>query len=110
LSLPVKGVSLILDNDLAGGKVVPNPVICKEHRIEEPDGLSEKNPKVIPACAIRSALSKKFAGSKSSVEDVSDPTMIDLSETLVSDSDFGKPPELTSPLKTPKVRVCRTSE
>ena len=95
--------------DLSEGKVVPNPVVCKEPRIEEPDGLSEKYPKVIPACAITRALSKKFAGSKSSVEDVSDPTMVDLSETFVSDPDFGKPPELTSPLKTPKVRVCRTS-
>ena len=40
-SLPVKGVSFILGNDLTGGKVVPNPVVCKEPRVEEPDGLSE---------------------------------------------------------------------
>ena len=43
-SLLVKGVSFILGNDLAGGKVMPNPVISKEPRVEEPDGLSEKYP------------------------------------------------------------------
>jgi hypothetical protein len=29
-SLPVKWVSFILGNNLAKGKVVPNPVVCKE--------------------------------------------------------------------------------
>lgn len=48
-SLPVKGVSFILGNDLTGGKFVPNPVICKEPRVEEPDGLSEKYPRLFPA-------------------------------------------------------------
>jgi hypothetical protein len=41
---------------------------------------------------------------KSSVEeDVSDPTMFDLSKTFMGDPDFSKPHELTSTLKTPKV-------
>jgi hypothetical protein len=43
-SLPMKGVSFILGNDLKEVKVVPNPVICKEPRVEEHDGLSEKYP------------------------------------------------------------------
>ena len=73
--------------------------------------LSEKYPRVFPACAVTHTMSKKVTRSKSSIEeDVSDPTMVNLSETFMSDPDFGKPPELTSPLKTPKVRVCRTSE
>lgn len=63
---------------MAGGDVVPNPVVCKES-----DGLPEKYPRVFPACSVN-MLSKKVAGSKSSVEeDVSNPILIDLSETFV---------------------------
>jgi hypothetical protein len=41
-------------------------------------------------------------------EDVSDPTMVNHSEMFIGDS---KPPELTSPLKTPKgEQLCRTAE
>lgn len=59
---------------MAGGDVVPNPVVCKES-----DGLPEKYPRVFPACSVN-MLSKKVAGSKSSVEeDVSNLTMVDLS-------------------------------
>lgn len=39
-SLPMKGGSFILGNDLTKVKVVPNLVICKEPRVEEPDVLS----------------------------------------------------------------------
>lgn len=92
-SPPVKGVSFILENDLTGGKVVPNPVVSKEPRVKQPDGLSEKYPRVFPACGVTRAVSKKGTRSKSIVEeDVSDPTMVDLSETFMGDSDFGKPP------------------
>ena len=38
------------------------------------------------------------------LEDVSDSTMVDLSDTFMGDPDFAKPPELTSALKPPKVR------
>ena len=66
-------------------------MVCKEPRVEEPDGLSEKYPRVYPACAVTRALSKKVAGHNSSVEkDVNNP-------------DFIKPPELTSSMKNPKV-------
>jgi hypothetical protein len=58
-SLPVKGVSFILGNYLAGEKVVPNPVICKQPRVEEPDGLSEKYPRLFPTCAVTHTMSKK---------------------------------------------------
>ncbi|KAI2645420.1 Gag-Pol polyprotein [Labeo rohita] len=51
-SLPIKGVSFILGNDLAGGKVTPalevvdhpSPVLC-------PDELSVSFPDAFPACA-----------------------------------------------------------
>ena len=55
-------------------------------------------------CSLRVRLHMLSKKSKSRVEeDVSDPTMFDLSETFMCGSDFGKPPELTSPLRTPNV-------
>lgn len=76
----------------------------KEPSVEEPDGLSEMYPRVFPACVVICVMSNKIAKSKSSVqEDVSDPTMFDLSETFMCGPDFAIPPELTSPLKTLKL-------
>lgn len=34
-SLPVKGVSFILENDLAGGKVVSNPQVSEVPQLDE---------------------------------------------------------------------------
>ena len=47
---------------------------------------------MFPACAITCAMSKKVAGSKSSVE-ISNATMLDLSEAFIGDPDFAKPLE-----------------
>jgi hypothetical protein len=58
-------------------------------------------------CAVTRARSKKVAGNKSCVEeDVSDSTMVDMSEMFVGDPDFAKLPEMTSPLKNPKGERC----
>ncbi len=58
--LPVKGVSFILGNDLAGGKVVPSieviDTLSKEHSSDE---LSQKYPNAFTACVITRAQSKK---------------------------------------------------
>ncbi len=58
--LPVKGVELILGNDLAGGRVFPvlevfdNPVLS-----EQADELTEACPEVFPACAVTQAQARK---------------------------------------------------
>ncbi|XP_062567274.1 uncharacterized protein LOC134229543 [Saccostrea cucullata] len=53
-TLPVKGVSLLLGNDLAGGRVVPDPIICeKPSLIGE---VEEENKELFPSCAITRAM------------------------------------------------------
>ncbi len=59
--MPVKGVELIIGNDLAGGSVFPvlevfdNPVLS-----EQADELTEAYPEVFPACAVTRAQARKI--------------------------------------------------
>ena len=56
-TLSVKGVSLLFGNDLAGGKVAPDPIICeKPNLIGEGE---EENKELFPSCAISRAMAKK---------------------------------------------------
>jgi len=56
--LPVKGVSLLLGNDLAGDKVMVNPCVsslpnvCNDTEMQDTPGL-------YPACAVTHAMTKK---------------------------------------------------
>ncbi|KAJ8019806.1 hypothetical protein HOLleu_41546 [Holothuria leucospilota] len=61
-TLPVKGVSLLLGNDLAGGKVVANAILtdkpCDYNNTEQ---LEMEFPNLFPACAVTRAMSQKLA-------------------------------------------------
>ncbi|KAJ8049713.1 hypothetical protein HOLleu_02580 [Holothuria leucospilota] len=61
-TLPVKGVSLLLGNDLAGGKVVANAILtdkpCDYNHTEQ---LEKEFPNLFPACAVTRAMSQKLA-------------------------------------------------
>ncbi|KAJ8019215.1 hypothetical protein HOLleu_42344 [Holothuria leucospilota] len=61
-TLPVKGVSLLLGNDLAGGKVVANAILtdkpCDYNNTEQ---LEKEFPNLFPACAVTRAMSQKLA-------------------------------------------------
>lgn len=55
-SLPVRGVTLILGNDLAGGKVMPIlEMLDKPNVPSAPDVLTESFPEVFSACAVTRA-------------------------------------------------------
>ena len=54
-SLPMKGVSLLLGNDLAGGKVVPSIQLSAQPSIEE-DSLDKE---IFTSCAVTRAMAKK---------------------------------------------------
>ncbi|KAJ8048081.1 hypothetical protein HOLleu_00253 [Holothuria leucospilota] len=60
-TLPVKGVSLLLGNDLAGGKVVANAILtdkpCDYNNTEQ---LEKEFPNLFPACAVTRAMSQKL--------------------------------------------------
>ena len=54
--LPVKGVSMLLGNDLAGGKVLPEPIITREPCTEAD---TVENSVVFPACAVTRSMTRK---------------------------------------------------
>ena len=57
-SLPIEGISLILGNDLAGGKVTVDP--CMSCQPESHDGTQEEVT-IYPACAVTHTMKKKAA-------------------------------------------------
>ena len=59
-SLPFKGVHLLLGNDLAGDKVVVNPLLTYTPCIDQPpDPIQQEMPEMYPSCAVARAMAKK---------------------------------------------------
>ena len=51
--LPFKGVHLLLGNDLAGDKVVVNPLVTDTPNIDQtPDPIEQEIPDLYPSCAV----------------------------------------------------------
>ena len=75
-SLPVEGVSFLLGNDLAGGKVVPIPCVTQEPGQSDTWLLETEYPDLFPDCAVTHAMARK-QDREDREEDV-----LDLSETF----------------------------
>ena len=59
-SLPFKGVHLLLGNDLAGDKVVVNPLVTDTPNISQTDVPIEQDiPDLYPSCAVTRAMAKR---------------------------------------------------
>ena len=59
-TLPIKGVSLLLGSDLAGGKVIADPkVTSKPITLISTEKLQEVIPANFPSCAVTRAMAKK---------------------------------------------------
>ena len=59
-SLPLKGVYLLLGNDLAGDKVVANPIVTDTPNIGQTDDpIERENSDLYPSCAVTRAMAKK---------------------------------------------------
>ena len=59
-SLPFKGVHLLLGNDLAGDKVVVNPLVTDTPNIGQTyDPIEQEIPDLYPSCAVTRAMAKK---------------------------------------------------
>ena len=59
-SLPLKGVHLRLSNDLAGDKVVVNPLVTDTPNIGQTDDpIQQEIPDLYPSCAVTRAMAKK---------------------------------------------------
>ena len=76
-SLPFNGVHLLLGNDLAGDKVVVNPLVTDTSNIGQTDDpIEQEIPDLYPSCAVTRAMAKK-AILKDSNSD------IDLTDTFI---------------------------
>ena len=80
--LPIQGVSLILGNDLAGGKVVPDlQVVNEQESIKEGAELDDKMSDVFPACAITRAMGKSTRNKDSG------EALVNLGDTFLAHAD-----------------------
>ena len=67
--LPVKGMSMLLESDLAGGKVLPQPIITRDPCTEA--DKHDESSVVFPACAVTRSMTRK-AMRKANSEDEGD--------------------------------------
>ncbi len=82
-SLPVENIQLLLGNDLAGDKVVVNPLVTSKPSFEKvTDPIEQEFPDLYPACAVTRAMAQKAiidqdaAGVSDSEVDLSDTFMV----------------------------------
>ena len=59
-TLPFKGVHLLFGNDLAGDKVVVNPLVTGTPCMDQsPDPIEQELPDLYPSCTVNRAMEKK---------------------------------------------------
>ncbi|KAK3084422.1 hypothetical protein FSP39_016366 [Pinctada imbricata] len=101
-TLPVQGVSLLLGNDLAGGKVVADPIVCE--KITSDVVSDDEDDDLYPACAVTRAMARnrqKEAESTSALNEDHPSKNVDLSDTFMSTIDDSVP-ETSIPLHVDK--------
>ena len=107
-ALPVPGVTFILGNDIAGGKVLPVLEVLDIPEISSmSDRLAKEFPGVFPACVVTRAQSRRFGD------------MIDLEGTVIqpvfANDEFpdqgqgGVPPEHLREVKPTAPKIGRAS-
>ena len=78
-TLPIQGVSLILGNDLAGEKVIPDlQVVTEQEVIKKADGDTEATSHIFPSCAVTRAMAREMKKTES--EDL----LMNLADTFMS--------------------------
>ena len=65
-TLPVKGVSLLLGNDIASGKDILSPIVSDTSELYEDSDVSSEH--VIPACVVTIVMTKKQANNNNDNE------------------------------------------
>ena len=95
-TLPIKGVSLLLGNDLAGGKVTSKPIT-----LDSTEKLGEVIPGIFPSCAVTRAIAKTAQEEPKDCKESAD-VLVDLPDTFLNNYDY----DVQSSSDTnPKVRV-----
>ena len=84
-SLPFEGVHLLLGNDLAGDKVVVNPLVTDTPIMDKsPDPAEREIPDLYPSCAVtRSMASKAIQSSAQKAVDENVTSNVDLADTFI---------------------------
>ena len=86
-TLPIKGVSLLLGNDLAGGKVVADPkVTSKPITLVSTEKLEEVFPGIFSSCAVTRAMAKKAQEEPKDYKQSTD-VVVNLSDTFLNNYD-----------------------
>ena len=86
-TLPIEGVSLILGNDLAGEKVIPElQVISNPTVTKEVDGDAEIVSQVFPSCAVTRAKAREMKDHEESLVNLADTFMSHLSVENIEES------------------------
>ena len=82
-SLPFEGIHLLLGNDLAGDKVITNPLVTDKPCLTQvPDPIEQEIPSLYPACAVTRAMSKKISENQNALKnEIKD---VDLNDTFLS--------------------------
>ena len=85
-SLPIEGVHLILGNDLAGDKVVVNPVMTEKPEVTTTiDPIEDEIPDLYPSCAVTRAMAQKATLENAQVGKSTNSDLIyDLNDTFLS--------------------------
>ena len=100
--LPIKGVFVLFENDLAGGKVLPEPIVTHDPCTEADD--DDESSVVFPACAVTRSMTRK-AMLEANSEDEGDDLVpnLDLEGTFMT--------QVTFPLQGRKVLqvIAKTS-
>ena len=93
-SLPFKGVHLLLGNDLAGDKVVVNPLLTNTPCEDQlPDPIEQEITDLYPSCAVTRAMAKKVKLN----DEIQD---IDLTDTFIGQSFHDEISKSFSPSQT----------
>ena len=83
--IPIVGVSFILGNDLAGGRVLVTPKVTSIPQLADvPDELEKMYPDTFPVCAVTRAMSRQ----KQDELKMSDPFDIGLSVPFMARGDL----------------------
>ena len=79
-TLPFKGVLLLLVNDLAGDKVVVNPLETDTPCMDQsPDSIEQELPDIYPSCAVTRAMAKKAMLTENQLD-------VDLTDSFIGQS------------------------
>ena len=80
--MPFKGISLLLGNDLAGDKVVTDPILIDKPCLDQNPGfIEEEIPDLYPSCVVTRAMTRVKDDSNKNDEHADD---IDLADSCLT--------------------------